>query len=114
MLPAGAARMKYRTFSISFLVGAFIECSMLAWFGAHVLGGQKDLMNDPRALRHAIAVSLGEPAGPPRTDAKTGTGFTEAAIVLLPLAALLMLGLWLPGPLHAVLERGAAIIGPRP
>jgi membrane protein DedA with SNARE-associated domain len=53
-LPAGAARMRYRTFSISFLLGALIECSLLAWFGVHVLGGQKDLMSDPRALRHAI------------------------------------------------------------
>ena len=53
-LPAGAARMEYRTFSISFLAGAVIECSLLAWFGANVLGGQKDLMSDPRALRHAI------------------------------------------------------------
>ena len=53
-LPAGAARMRYRTFSISFLLGGLIECSLLAWFGANVLGGQKDLMSDPRALRHAI------------------------------------------------------------
>jgi membrane protein DedA with SNARE-associated domain len=53
-LPAGAAGMRYRTFSISFLLGAVIECSLLAWFGVHVLGGQKDLMSDPRALRHAI------------------------------------------------------------
>jgi membrane protein DedA with SNARE-associated domain len=58
-LPAGAARMSYRTFSLSFLLGAFIECSLLAWFGAHVLGGQKDLMSDPRALRHAIEAKLG-------------------------------------------------------
>ena len=57
-LPAGAARMSYRTFSISFLLGAFIECSLLAWFGVHVLGGQKDLMSDPRALRHAIEAKL--------------------------------------------------------
>jgi membrane protein DedA with SNARE-associated domain len=57
-LPAGAARMSYRTFSISFLLGALIECSLLAWFGAHVLGGQKDLMSDPRALRHAIEAKL--------------------------------------------------------
>ena len=53
-LPAGAAGMRYRTFSISFLLGAAIECSLLAWFGANVLGGRKDLMSDPQALRHAI------------------------------------------------------------
>ncbi len=57
-LPAGAARMSYRTFSISFLLGAFIECSLLAWFGARVLGDRADLMSDPRALRHAIADKL--------------------------------------------------------
>lgn len=57
-LPAGAARMSYRTFSISFLVGAFLECSLLAWFGARVLGDRADLMSDPRALRHAIADKL--------------------------------------------------------
>jgi membrane protein DedA with SNARE-associated domain len=53
-LPAGAARMSWRTFSVSFLLGAAIECSLLAWFGANVLGGQKDLMNNPHALRDAI------------------------------------------------------------
>lgn len=57
-LPAGAARMPWRTFSLSFLLGALIECSLLAWFGAHVLGSQKDLMSDPRALRHAIEAKL--------------------------------------------------------
>lgn len=57
-LPAGAARMSYRTFSLSFLAGALIECSLLAWFGARVLGDRKDLMSDPRALRHAIEDKL--------------------------------------------------------
>jgi len=57
-LPAGAARMSWRRFSVSFLAGALIECSLLAWFGAHVLGGQRDLMSDPRALRHAIEAKL--------------------------------------------------------
>ncbi len=58
-LPAGAARMPYRTFSISFLLGSLIECSLLAWFGAHVLGGQRDLLENPRALRDAIEAKLG-------------------------------------------------------
>jgi membrane protein DedA with SNARE-associated domain len=57
-LPAGAARMRYRTFSISFLLGALIECSLLAWFGAKVLGDQADLMTRPEVLRETIAAKL--------------------------------------------------------
>jgi membrane protein DedA with SNARE-associated domain len=57
-LPAGAARMRYRTFSLAFLAGALIECSLLAWFGAKVLGARRDLMSDPRGLRHAIEAKL--------------------------------------------------------
>jgi len=57
-LPAGAARMRYPTFSLSFLAGSAIECSVLAWFGVRVLGDRADLMSDPRALRHAIEDKL--------------------------------------------------------
>lgn len=57
-LPAGAARMNWRTFSIAFLLGAILECSLLAWFGARVLGDQRDLMNNPRVLRDAIEAKL--------------------------------------------------------
>ncbi len=57
-LPAGAARMRYRTFSISFLLGSLIECSVLAWFGAHVLGTEKDLLSNPHKLRGLVEAKL--------------------------------------------------------
>ncbi|MDD5629117.1 MAG: proton-conducting transporter membrane subunit, partial [Elusimicrobia bacterium] len=64
------------------------------------------------ALRHAIGAALGEPPPGLRSEGKTGPA--EAAVVLAPLAALLVMGLWMPEPLRAVLERAAAILGGRP
>lgn len=64
------------------------------------------------ALRHAITATMGEP--PPASRAERRTGYAEAAIVVLPLTALLVLGLWMPEPLRGILENAASIIGPRP
>jgi membrane protein DedA with SNARE-associated domain len=57
-LPAGAARMNYRTFSLSFLAGALVECSVLAWFGAHVLGSRTNLLDEPDLLRKLVVTKL--------------------------------------------------------
>jgi membrane protein DedA with SNARE-associated domain len=57
-LPAGAARMNYRTFSLSFLAGSLVECSVLAWFGAHVLGSRTNLLDEPDLLRKLVVTKL--------------------------------------------------------
>ena len=57
-LPAGAARMSFRAFSISTLLGSFLWSWVLAWFGATVLGDQPDLLKDPDALVHVLKEKL--------------------------------------------------------
>lgn len=57
-LPAGAARMSFRAFSISTILGSFIWSCVLAWFGAVVLGDQPNLLQDPNALVHVLKVKL--------------------------------------------------------
>lgn len=57
-LPAGAARMPFRTFSISTLLGSFMWCTVLAWFGARVLADQPRLLEDPQALSHVLQEKL--------------------------------------------------------
>jgi membrane protein DedA with SNARE-associated domain len=57
-LPAGAARMNYRVFSAMTLFGSFVWSVVLAWFGARVLGGEPQLLNDPDALVHVLKTKL--------------------------------------------------------
>jgi membrane protein DedA with SNARE-associated domain len=57
-LPAGAARIPFRTFSLMTLAGSFIWCLVLAWFGAKVLADQPQLLSDPAALSHVLRDKL--------------------------------------------------------
>ncbi|MFN8588953.1 MAG: DedA family protein [Candidatus Eisenbacteria bacterium] len=57
-LPAGAARMNFRNFSLATLTGSFLWSWVLAWFGAEVLGGEPQLLQDPDALVHALKAKL--------------------------------------------------------
>lgn len=57
-LPAGAARMKFSTFTLSFLLGSLAECSVLAWFGVRVLGANENLLSDPEGLIKAVKAKL--------------------------------------------------------
>jgi membrane protein DedA with SNARE-associated domain len=57
-LPAGAARMPFGRFSISTLVGSFAWCTVLAWFGAQVLGDEPRLLQDPEALTRVLHQKL--------------------------------------------------------
>src|SRR5947207_8302263 len=45
-LPAGAARTPFAVFSIATLAGSFAWCTVLAWFGANVLGDEPRLLQD--------------------------------------------------------------------
>ncbi len=51
-IPAGIIRMRFRTFSLMTLAGSFLWCTILAWFGQHVIGSEPDLMNDPEKMMH--------------------------------------------------------------
>ena len=57
-LPAGAARMPFWPFSISTLLGSFLWCTVLAWFGAKVLSDEPRLLQDPEALVHVLKDKL--------------------------------------------------------
>ncbi len=57
-LPAGAARMDFKLFSLSTLLGSFVWSWVLAWFGASVLGDQPNLLQDPDALVHVLKDKL--------------------------------------------------------
>ena len=57
-LPAGAARMPFGLFSTMTLIGSFLWCTVLAWFGARVLSDQPRLLEDPAAMSHVLRAKL--------------------------------------------------------
>ena len=57
-LPAGAARMRFGLFSTMTLLGSFLWCTVLAWFGARVLANQPRLLDDPDALMAVLKAKL--------------------------------------------------------
>ncbi|MBI2931202.1 MAG: hydrogenase 4 subunit F [Planctomycetes bacterium] len=63
------------------------------------------------ALRHVIGVVYGLP---PATPAARRPGPVEVVLVVLPLAALLVLGLWMPDGLRRAIEEAAAVVGGKP
>lgn len=59
-------------------------------------------------LRHAIALAWDPP---PADVAPRPAGAGEALLVMVPVAALLVLGVWLPAPLQAALSQASALLG---
>jgi membrane protein DedA with SNARE-associated domain len=57
-LPAGAARTPFLRFSLTTLLGSFVWCTVLAWFGASVLGDEPRLLQDPEALTRVLRAKL--------------------------------------------------------
>jgi membrane protein DedA with SNARE-associated domain len=57
-LPAGAARMSFRTFTTMTLFGSLVWSTVLAWFGAQVLGEEKQLLQDPNAMVRVLKHKL--------------------------------------------------------
>jgi membrane protein DedA with SNARE-associated domain len=57
-LPAGAAGMPFARFSLLTLAGSALWCTVLAVFGARVLGQEPRLLDDPSALSHVIQRKL--------------------------------------------------------
>jgi membrane protein DedA with SNARE-associated domain len=53
-IPAGIVRMPFGMFSAMTIVGSFIWCAILSWFGKGIAERNPDLMKDPEAMIHAI------------------------------------------------------------
>lgn len=53
-IPAGMVRMKFATFSLMTVLGSFIWCSVLAWYGHRLALQSPDLINDPTKLIETI------------------------------------------------------------
>jgi membrane protein DedA with SNARE-associated domain len=75
-IPAGIARMSFGVFSLVTALGAFIWCTVLAWFGARITAAHPDLMNDPEALVRMVK--------------QEGQWIVAAALVLCALYILVM------------------------
>ena len=53
-IPAGIIKMGFGVFSAATVSGAFLWCTVLAWFGSKIAQDQPDLINDPDNLLHAV------------------------------------------------------------
>lgn len=57
-IPAGILKMDLLKFSTATLLGAFLWCLVLSWFGQQVIGGSPELLNSPtemvEVLRHKL------------------------------------------------------------
>jgi membrane protein DedA with SNARE-associated domain len=53
-IPAGIIRMNFAVFSAMTIIGSFIWCWVLAWFGVKVSRNHPELINDPSAMVYAI------------------------------------------------------------
>ncbi|MHA3770649.1 DedA family protein [Verrucomicrobiota bacterium sgz303538] len=53
-IPAGIVRMKFWVFSTMTVIGSFIWCMVLAWFGVKISRDHPELINDPAAMVNAI------------------------------------------------------------
>jgi hydrogenase-4 component F len=63
------------------------------------------------ALRHAMAPAWGDEVREPTLQPG---GLADATLVFGGLALLLVLGLWMPGPLRGALDAAASVVGGRP
>lgn len=57
-IPAGILKMDFLKFSAATIIGSFIWCSILAWFGQEVIGHRPDLLDSPEALVSALKERL--------------------------------------------------------
>src|SRR5579862_2255499 len=53
-IPAGIVRIPFGVFSLMTIIGSGVWCTVLAFFGKKVIGSQKDLIDNPLALVHAM------------------------------------------------------------
>lgn len=53
-IPAGIVRMSFGMFSLMTIIGSFIWCSILSWYGKSVFERNPKLMENPEEMIHAI------------------------------------------------------------
>lgn len=53
-IPAGIIKMPFGLFSLMTVIGSFIWCAILSWFGYRMAQRNPELINDPAAMVHAI------------------------------------------------------------
>ncbi|MBI3610365.1 MAG: DedA family protein [Nitrospirae bacterium] len=54
-IPAGIVRMDFRIYSLMTITGSALWCTVLAWFGAKVIGDRPELLNDPHQMIRVLA-----------------------------------------------------------
>lgn len=57
-IPAGILKMNVLKFSIATIIGAFLWCTILSWFGQQVIGDSPELLNSPTELVHVLKDKL--------------------------------------------------------
>jgi membrane protein DedA with SNARE-associated domain len=53
-IPAGLVRMNFTIYSVMTIIGSAIWCSILAWFGARVIGDQPQLLDNPTEMVNVL------------------------------------------------------------
>jgi membrane protein DedA with SNARE-associated domain len=54
-IPAGIVRMDFKTYSLMTIAGSASWCTVLAWFGAEVIGDRPELLNDPQQMIQVLS-----------------------------------------------------------
>ncbi|HEY5594042.1 MAG TPA: DedA family protein [Nitrospiria bacterium] len=54
-IPAGIVRMNFKTYSLMTIAGSALWCSVLAWFGAKVIGDRPELLDDPQQMIQVLS-----------------------------------------------------------
>ncbi len=49
-IPSGIVEMRFRVFSLMTFAGSFLWCTVLAYFGRHVIGSHPQLMDNPEEM----------------------------------------------------------------
>jgi membrane protein DedA with SNARE-associated domain len=54
-IPAGIVRMNFKVYSLMTIAGSALWCTVLAWFGAEVIGDRPELLNDPQQMIQVLS-----------------------------------------------------------
>jgi membrane protein DedA with SNARE-associated domain len=54
-IPAGIVRMDFKTYSLMTIAGSAVWCTVLAWFGAKVIGDRPELLDDPQQMIQVLS-----------------------------------------------------------
>lgn len=57
-IPAGVFKMPVVPFSLATIIGAFLWCLILSWYGAQVIGSNPELLNSPEEMISVLKEKL--------------------------------------------------------